>query len=243
MVKQKIPEMVIKRLPVYLRYLEYYGESDREYVSSFELGQKLGLNPAQIRKDLAYFGEFGKKGLGYEVGFLTKKIRKILGLNQEIPIAVIGGGNLGLAISRYNVYRGQNFKVTAIFDVDPGKVGLKVNGIPIKHVDDLPGEVAREGIRIVIIAVPAPHAQQVADVAVKAGITAILNFAPAKLKVPSFVRIHATDVTCELQTLAYYLQGEGVVPKAPAESLKADEVEINEVETTLDGKVVSTESE
>ena len=174
-------------------------------VSSQMLGQKLDLNPAQIRKDLAYFGEFGKKGIGYDVGYLIEKIRHILKLDRVIHVALVGAGNLGHALCNYNIYLKDNMKITNIFDVSPRKVGKTINYLRVQPMSDLDQAVQANSIRVGIITVPSNEAQSVADQFAEAGIEAILNFAPVILKVPSNIRIHYADFTTELQSLAYYL--------------------------------------
>lgn len=174
-------------------------------VSSQQLGEALDLNPAQIRKDLACFGEFGRKGIGYEVNYLIEKIKSILKLDQQINVVLIGAGHLGHAISNYNVYLKDNMRITAIFDADAGKIGKKTAGLEIQPLEELPQTVKKMNTRIGIIAVPAEAAQSVADCLMDAGITGILNFAPVNLRVREGVRVHDADVTMELHSLAYYL--------------------------------------
>jgi len=205
MKKGKISETVVRRLPLYLRYLNELQVKNVQTVSSNQLGGKLDLNPAQIRKDLAYFGEFGKKGIGYDVVYLIEKIRQILKLNQYIPVALVGAGNLGRALSNYNAYLKDNMQIIAVFDAMLSKVGDKINNLEVQSMNELANTIKRQNIRIAIITVPSSNAQQVADELVSAGIEGILNFAPIILKVPSDVRIHYTDFTTELQSLVYYL--------------------------------------
>lgn len=167
---------------------------------------RLDLNPAQIRKDLAYFGEFGKKGIGYDVNYLIEKIRQILKLDQQINVALIGAGNLGHALCNYNMYLKDNMKIQAVFDNSPSKVGQKINHLTVEPLDKLPQIVKNEGIRVGIITVPSAEAQNVADQLTAAGIEAILNFAPTIIKVPSHIRVHYADFTADLLSLAYYLE-------------------------------------
>lgn len=174
-------------------------------VSSQDLGQKLDLNPAQIRKDLAYFGEFGKKGIGYDVGYLIEKIRQILKLDRHIPVALVGAGNLGRALCNYNIYLREEMKIVAVFDASPGKWGETINNLTVQPMNELESTIRRLGVRIGIITVPAAEAQKVANDFVAAGIEAVLNFAPVIIKVPNEVRVHHADFTAELQSLAYYL--------------------------------------
>jgi redox-sensing transcriptional repressor len=188
-----------------LRYLHELNIQNVHTVSSNDLGHKLDLNPAQIRKDLAYFGEFGKKGIGYDVNYLIDKIRQILKLDQFIQVALVGAGNLGRALSNYNAYLKDNMKIVAVFDAMASKVGDKINNLTVQPMSELAQTIKTQKIRIGIITVPASDAQSVANAFVKAGIEAILNFAPVIIKVPSDIRIHHADFTTELQSLAFYL--------------------------------------
>jgi redox-sensing transcriptional repressor len=203
--KEKISDAVIRRLPVYLRYLTRLKRLGVRTVSSKQLGRELDYNPAQIRKDLAYFGEFGRKGIGYDVDYLIKKIDQILNLDRPIKIVLVGAGNLGQALSKYNQYQKDNMKIVAIFDHSPDRIGKEISGITIQPVDELTRVIREEQIRIGIITVPDIAAQEVADKMVDAGISAILNFAPTILRVPPHVRVHNADVTAELHSLAYYV--------------------------------------
>ncbi|WP_019534021.1 redox-sensing transcriptional repressor Rex [Paenibacillus ginsengihumi] len=202
----KISEAVVRRLPVYLRYLNELSKKNVTTVSSQDLGQKLDLNPAQIRKDLAYFGEFGKKGIGYDVDYLIEKIRHILKLDRIIPVALVGAGNLGRALCNYNAYLKDNMKIVAVFDAQPSKIGTSVNNLQVQPMNELGETIRRLGVRIGIITVPAGEAQQVASQFVEGGVEAILNFAPSIIKVPPEIRVHYADFTTELQSLAYYLE-------------------------------------
>lgn len=201
----RISEAVVRRLPVYLRYLNSLQALHVRTVSSQQLGEALDLNPAQIRKDLACFGEFGRKGIGYEVNYLIEKIKSILKLDQKINVVLIGAGHLGHAISNYNAYLKDNMRITAIFDADPAKAGKQIAGLTIQPLSELSDTIKQMNIRIGIIAVPADAAQMVADELVRTGITGILNFAPVNLRVVEGVRVHDADVTMELHSLAYYL--------------------------------------
>lgn len=201
----KISEAVVRRLPIYLRYLNELDMQNIKTVSSKELGVRLDLNPAQIRKDLAYFGEFGKKGIGYDVTYLIEKIRHILKLDRVISVALVGAGNLGHAICNYNTYLKDNMKIVAIFDNVPTKFGLAINHLKVQPMHELQETVKQLGIRVGIITVPAAEAQVVADEFVHSGVEAILNFAPIHLKVPEEVRVHYADFTAQLHSLAYYL--------------------------------------
>ncbi|WP_223066660.1 redox-sensing transcriptional repressor Rex [Paenibacillus caui] len=205
MKSEKISDAVVRRMPIYLRYLNELHSRDVATVSSQELGQNLDLNPAQIRKDLAYFGDFGRKGIGYDVAYLIEKIRQILNLDQQISVALVGAGNLGQALSNYNMYLKDNMKIVALFDIASAKIGTKINNLTVQPIEELPKMVKDLNIRIGIITVPDREAQRVADQLVEAGIQAILNFAPIILKTPSDVRVHAADFTTDLLSLAYYL--------------------------------------
>jgi redox-sensing transcriptional repressor len=203
--KPKISEAVVRRLPVYLRVLNYLSQMDIRTISSQELGEKLDLNPAQIRKDLAYFGEFGKKGIGYDVTYLIEKIRQILKLDDPVNVALVGAGHLGHALSNYNMYLNDNIRIVALFDDHPDKVGQKIGGINVQPMDELPDTVEQKKIRIGIITVPAAEAQGVADRFVRSGVEAILNFAPTVIRVPTDIRVHYADFSAELLSLPYYM--------------------------------------
>jgi redox-sensing transcriptional repressor len=212
----KISEAVVRRLPIYLQVLNELNSREIQTVSSQELGVKLDLNPAQIRKDLAYFGEFGRKGIGYDVVYLIEIIRQILKVNQTIMVALVGAGNLGHALCNYNKYSKDNMKITAVFDDHPTKIGTNINNLVVQPMSELSATIAEQNIRIGIITVPAFEAQNVANQFVAAGVEGILNFAPAILRVPDEVRIHHADFTRELLSLAYYLNHEGEESDEPA---------------------------
>jgi redox-sensing transcriptional repressor len=201
----KISEAVVRRLPIYLRYLNELSLSQIQTVSSQDLGEKLDLNPAQIRKDLAYFGEFGRKGVGYNVDYLIEKIKQILKLDRMMSVALVGTGNLGRALCNYNMYIKDNMKIVAVFDADLSKKGTLINHLTVQPMQDLATTVKELGITVGIITVPAPEAQNVADQFVAAGIRGILNFAPVVLKAVPGVRINHADFTAELLSLAYYM--------------------------------------
>lgn len=207
--KYKISEIVVKRLPLYLRCLTYLDKMGVPTISSHELGHKLGVKPSQIRKDLAYFGEFGKQGIGYEVSYLRGEIRHILGLTEHIRVAVVGAGKLGQALSEYILLKREDFDIAAIFDRDPQKVGMEVGGVKVSHIDDLRKVVQEEQIQMGIVTVPANAAQKVINFMCDAGIQGILSFAPIAVTVPEGVRFYNVDFTMELQSLAYYLTGQG----------------------------------
>ncbi|QHW30149.1 redox-sensing transcriptional repressor Rex [Paenibacillus rhizovicinus] len=204
----KISEAVVRRLPVYLQVLNDLHMRDVQTVSSQELGNRLDLNPAQIRKDLAYFGDFGRKGIGYDVTYLIEKIKQILKLDQPLNVALVGAGNLGRALCNYNMYLKDNMKITAVFDVHPSMIGTSINGLTVLPMEKLAETIRELRIRIGIITVPAVEAQNVADQFVEAGVDGILNFAPTILRLQDQVRIHYANFTTELMSLAYYLNEE-----------------------------------
>ncbi|TCZ81179.1 redox-sensing transcriptional repressor Rex [Paenibacillus albiflavus] len=205
MKSMKISDAVVRRLPIYLRFLSELAMNNVLTVSSQDLGQKLNLNPAQIRKDLAYFGEFGKKGIGYDVLFLIEKIRQILKLDKTLSVGLVGAGNLGRALCNYNTYLKDSMKIVAVFDATPEQHGKVINNLIVQPMEELEATIKALQIRIGIITVPSTAAQQVATQFVAAGVEAILNFAPVVIKVPNNVRVHHADFTTDLQSLAYYL--------------------------------------
>ncbi len=188
-----------------MRYLNELSLSNIQTVSSQDLGEKLDLNPAQIRKDLAYFGEFGRKGVGYNVDYLIEKIRQILKLDKTMNVALVGTGNLGRALCNYNMYIKDNMKIVAVFDADMSKAGTSINHLQVQPMQELAETVRKLDIAVGIITVPAGEAQNVADRFVSAGIRGLLNFAPVVLKAAPGVRIHNADFTAELLSLAYYM--------------------------------------
>jgi redox-sensing transcriptional repressor len=197
--------MTIHRLSVYTRCLLQLEEDGVKTISSQEMADRFNLNSAQVRKDLAYFGEFGVRGIGYYVAGLKAELRRILGLDRSWPVALVGFGNLGSALFHYRGFGRQGFRIAVIVDDDPGKVAREVDSVPIVASRDLAREVKTRGIQIAIVAVPAESAQPVTDQLVGAGIRAILNFAPARLKVPREVRLQNVDLSIELETLSFYL--------------------------------------
>ncbi|PYO26327.1 MAG: redox-sensing transcriptional repressor Rex [Candidatus Rokuibacteriota bacterium] len=201
----KIPEMTIHRLSVYTRCLLQLEEDGVKTISSQEMADRFNLNSAQVRKDLAYFGEFGVRGIGYYVAGLKAELQRILGLDRQWPVVLIGFGNLGSALFHYKGFGRQGFRIAAIVDDDPRKVAREVESVPVVASRDLAREVRARGIQIAIVAVPAEAAQPVTDQLVGAGIRAILNFAPARLKVPREVRLQNVDLSIELETLSFYL--------------------------------------
>src|SRR5262245_4782726 len=201
----RIPEMTVRRLSVYTRCLLQLEEDGVKTISSQELAERFNLNSAQVRKDLAYFGEFGVRGIGYYVSGLKAELQKILGLDREWPVALIGFGNLGSALFHYKGFVRQGFRIAAVFDDDPAKSGREVEGAPVLPLPDLPREAKARNLQIAILAVPADAAQSVAEKLAAAGIKAILNFAPSRLRTPRELRLKNVDLSIELETLSFYL--------------------------------------
>jgi redox-sensing transcriptional repressor len=200
-----VPDIVIGRLPIYLRALNLLAEAGHEFTSSQELGQQLGIGSAQIRKDLSHFGEFGKQGTGYEINYLREQISKILHVDRDWSVVLVGFGDLGQAIAHYGGFATKGFYIEAIFDNDPTKINQKVNNKTVQNIKDL-GNVIRElQIKMAIVAVPASAAQMVSDKLVEAGVRAILNYAPITLTVPDYVQVQYIDPVVHLQRMTYYL--------------------------------------
>ncbi|MBC7343152.1 MAG: redox-sensing transcriptional repressor Rex [Clostridia bacterium] len=202
----KIPEATIIRLSVYSRYLSQADRRGITTISSGEIADGVGVSPAQVRKDLAYFGEFGTRGVGYNVKDLHRNIIKILGLNNRWPVVIVGAGNLGTALCMYGGFRERGFDVVGMFDNDRFKIGHRLNGIPIYAMNELPEVVAREQAQIGVVAVPAHSAQEVANALVRAGIRAILNFAPCVLSVPKDIELRNVDLSVNLEILTFNLE-------------------------------------
>lgn len=200
-----IPRPTIERLPLYLRSLTLLDESGVEVVSSEELGRILGITSVQIRKDLAYFGEFGRRGVGYDVADLMQQITEILGVNRPNKIAIVGAGHLGQALARYEGFTEYGFMLAAIFDADPKKIGMEVAGQQVLSADYVTEVVKSLGIQIGVLTVPAPAAQQVADQLIKAGVRAIWNFAPTRIEAPIDIEVRQENLIVGLLALSYHL--------------------------------------
>jgi redox-sensing transcriptional repressor len=207
----QVSELTTNRLSVYLRCLSELEDAGVRTISSQSLAEQFHLNAAQIRKDLAYFGEFGVRGVGYYVRDLKRHLRQILGLDRKLRVAIMGAGNLGLALADYPGFRLEGFEITALFDTLKEKVGQESRGgVPIYDIHDLKKVAKREGIRIAVIAVPAPSAQHVLGQVVAAGIKAVLNFSPGALQVPPDMKLKSVDLTVSLESLSFFLaQSEG----------------------------------
>ncbi len=204
--KTEVPDIVVSRLPLYLRALNFLAEEGVETISSAELAQRLGISSAQIRKDLSFFGEFGKQGTGYNVEFLRKKIKEILNLTRIWDVALVGAGDLGHALVHYGGFLGQGFRISLVFDNNPQKIGQEIAGLIIQPASRMKELIRQHGIQIAIIAVPASAAQKVTDELVAAGVRAILNYAPITLKVPPDVHVQYIDPVTRLQHMTYYLK-------------------------------------
>ena len=207
----QVSELTTNRLSVYLRCLNELDAAGVQTISSQALAEQFHLNAAQIRKDLAYFGEFGVRGVGYYVKELRRHLRQILGLDRNLRVAIMGAGNLGLALADYPGFRQEGFEIAALFDAANEKIGHESRGgVPIYDIKELKRVARKDRLDIAVIAVPAPHAQPVVEQVVAAGIKAILNFSPGALKVPADVKLKSVDLTVSLESLSFYLaQGEG----------------------------------
>lgn len=203
-----IPEVVVERLPVYTRALQQLASQGREVVSSQDLGDRLGVTPAQIRKDLSYFGRFGKQGRGYNVRRLVEELRQILGLERQWTMALVGVGHLGKGILHYGGFAPQGFHIAAAFDSDPNTIGQEIAGLAVEDVSKLHSVLAKLHIDIGIVAVPAEEAQGIIDLLVSSGVRAILNYAPIAAHVPAGVHVRHIDPVLALQSMTFYVKGE-----------------------------------
>jgi len=201
-----IPDIVVGRLPRYLQALQRLQKRAVQTTSSKELGDILGISAAQIRKDLSQFGEFGKQGTGYSVPFLIDRLEDILKLKQDWDIALVGVGDLGHAIIRYQGFSNRGFCVSMAFDNDPEKIGTSINGLIVENIQNMPARIQEAQIKIAMLTVPAAVAQQAAEDLVKAGVTAILNYAPLVLSLPKHVQVEYIDPIISLQHMTYYLE-------------------------------------
>ena len=202
-----IPDIVIGRLPLYLRALRRLQQEEAAVTSSHELGRRLDISSAQIRKDLSHFGGFGKQGTGYQIKFLIDQLQEVLQVNQEWLVAVVGAGNLGIAISHYRGFQDRGFRIAHLFDISPHKIGQRIGEFVVQPVSALDEIIGEEGIKIAMLAVPAEDAQAVADQLVEAGVQAILNYAPININVPADVQIQYIDPVTHLQHMTFYLDG------------------------------------
>ena len=204
--KAQVSELTTNRLSVYLRCLNALEDAGVKTISSQSLAEQFHLNAAQIRKDLAYFGEFGVRGVGYYVRDLKRHLRQILGLDRKLRVAIIGAGNLGLALADYPGFTQEGFEIAALFDTQASKIGEQSRGgVTILDMRDLKKIAKRDGISIAVLAVPAAAAAQVVDLVVAAGIKAVLNFSPGTLQVPPGVKLKSVDLTVSLESLSFFL--------------------------------------
>jgi redox-sensing transcriptional repressor len=213
--RRRIPEATVARLPVYLRSLLQVAEDETTTISSERLAELAGVNAAKVRKDLSYLGSFGTRGVGYDVEFLVYEMSRELGLTRDSPVVIVGIGNLGAALAGYAGFGQRGFPIAALVDADRAKVGRLVGSHPIHHLDELADLVAEHGIAIGVISTPAAAAQDVADRLVAAGVTSILNFAPAVISVPEGASLRKVDLAIELQILSFY-RHHGARDGAPA---------------------------
>ena len=207
--RANIPDIVIGRLPIYLRTLEILASEGQAVASSQELGYRLGISSAQIRKDLSHFGEFGKQGTGYDVAYLRSELEKILQVDCVWSLVLVGAGYLGHALASYNGFEDRGFRIVGVFDNDDDKIGTEVgNGLEVEPTSAMPQRVRDTSCRIGVIAVPAGAAQTVADALIKAGIRSILSYAPITLSVPEGVRVEYIDPVVHFQHMTFYLEKE-----------------------------------
>jgi len=206
MEQKPIPDIVVGRLPIYLRALQRMAQDGQHVTSSQEMSERLGISAAQIRKDLSQFGEFGKQGTGYNIEYLVEQLRQILKVNRVWDIAVVGAGDIGSAVARYQGFADRGFRVTMVFDIDPHKIGLMLGKFTIQDYAQMAELIRTAGIRVAMITVPASRAQEVADELIKAGVKAILNYAPININVPEGVYVQHTDPVTHLQRMTYYLE-------------------------------------
>ncbi len=203
--KKNPPDIIIGRLPLYLRALQRMADAGSVVTSSQELGGWVGISAAQIRKDISQFGEFGKQGTGYNIEFLKEKLREILKVDRVWDIAIIGMGDIGHGLARYQGFLDRGFRVVLAFDNDPEKIGMKIGDLLIQDTAEMANAIKKAGIKIAMVAVPADHAQSVADELAKTDVTAILNYAPICINVAEGVRVQYIDPATHLQWMTYYL--------------------------------------
>ncbi len=201
----KIPDIIIGRLPVYLRALQRMAEQGMKTTSSQELGERVGISAAQIRKDISQFGEFGKQGTGYSIPFLIDKLREILKVDRIWDVALVGAGDMGHALARYQGFINRGFRIVMVFDNDPAKIGQKIGDFVVEDSATMVDRIREAGVKIAMLTVPAVAAQEVTDLLVKAGIKAILNYAPINVNVPPDVHVQYIDPATHLQRMTYYL--------------------------------------
>lgn len=203
---EEIPDIVIGRLPVYLRALTNMAQNgDKLTTSSHELGERLGISSAQIRKDLSHFGEFGKQGTGYHINYLIEQLRQILKLDHEWPVAIIGAGHIGHALASYNGFQHRGFRIAWIFDNDPQKIGTQIGNLVVQPIETMVEILQREKTQVAILAVPAFAAQEIATKLAQTYIRSILNYAPVHLNVPPHIHVRHNDPVIQMQRMTFYL--------------------------------------
>ena len=205
MANHEIPEIVVGRLPQYLRSLQRMAREGRQITSSQELGERLSISAAQIRKDLSQFGEFGKQGTGYHIAYLIEQLQKILKVDHDWDLVVVGAGELGNAVARYKGFTNRGFKVCMIFDIDPEKIGSQINGFVIQDFACVVEKIRTAGIKLAVITVPTNQAQEVTNKLVEAGVEAILSYAPISINVPEGVRVQYIDPAIHLQRMTFFM--------------------------------------
>ncbi|GAA3248746.1 redox-sensing transcriptional repressor Rex [Dactylosporangium siamense] len=232
-----LPEATVARLPEYLRALHHLAEDGHDTVSSEGLAAAAGVNSAKLRKDLSHLGRTGTRGVGYDVTLLIDQIEQVLGLTHRRAVALVGVGNLGHALAGYAGFGTRGFRIAALFDADHSRVGEHINGLVVRHIDDLPEVVDQESISIAVIATPAHAAQHVADRLVEAGVTSVLNFAPCVLNVPDGVDVRKVDLAIELQILSFHEHRKSALTALPAAVQKPGRVGMA---NRLGGEAVAT---
>jgi redox-sensing transcriptional repressor len=205
MPEKLIPDIVVGRLPLYLRTLQTMEKQGRKVTSSQELGEFLGISAAQIRKDLSQFGEFGKQGTGYNIPYLIEQLSSILKVNRTWELAIVGAGDIGHAVARYQGFSDRGFEIKMIFDNDPAKVGHKIGHLVIEDAAQMKEKIHAAGIKVAMLTVPAEFAQEVAELLIEGGVKAILNYAPVTINVPPEVKVQHIDPAVHLQRMTYYL--------------------------------------
>jgi redox-sensing transcriptional repressor len=200
-----VPDIVVGRLPIYLRALAHMAAEGQRIVASQDLAERLGMSSAQIRKDLSHFGEFGKQGMGYDVAYLREQLRGILNVDRVWDMALVGAGDLGHALAQYRGFEGRGFRIACVFDNNPQKIGRRLGRFEICDASGLPEKLLEAGIKIGIVAVPDSAAQAVVDDLVRGGVKAILNYAPITVSVPAGVQVQYIDPVVHLQRMTFYL--------------------------------------
>ena len=232
-----LPEATVARLPEYLRALHHLAEDGHDTVSSEGLAAAAGVNSAKLRKDLSHLGRTGTRGVGYDVTLLIDQIEQVLGLTHRRAVALVGVGNLGHALAGYAGFGSRGFRIAALFDADHDRVGEHINGLVVRHIDELPEVVEQESISIAVIATPAHAAQHVADRLVEAGVTSVLNFAPCVLNVPEGVDVRKVDLAIELQILSFHEHRKSALTALPVTVQKPGRVGMA---NRLGGEAVAT---